>query len=854
MAAAPKKSAEIQAISLLETLTAAAPKNLDEFEQIKSLEPSKAIFSSEQSIRIAFIKQVAKILGDLDESDFSVCRPWSFSPKPRFPLAGVFVVKELLRRSLPFEESDFQFVLSSLGKQVKLEVYQIPFLPQLVRHLGAFLSNKSPSPQLSDAIKRCRNALSWVQNAPERNIAMQLNDLIAASGKKTPLKPGEAWSDAALAHVRALDKNRTPWIALLAHCATAKSSAPSDKWLRIAHELRDTIGASQFFEHMESWFPLVDKPRTAVIAEWHPGNPDPNQLLEPPNDWVLKGLVWCTAGQQSAGLARALANLAVSCYRKIPLKGPREVGVANACVWSLGRMPGIDAVGQLAFLKARVKFGTAGKMIEKSLAAAAERMGITPSEIEELGVPTYGLTDVGLKTEPIGDFVARLTVDPRGDARLRWFRKDEKELKAPPAVVKTADPGRLKELKQTEKDLQRMLSAQRDRLDQLFLAKRSWSFAEWKLRYLDHPLVGTLARRLIWEIHDGREKKNVIFHDKSLVDVHGKPLDFVKDDVRVELWHPIARPVADVLVWRTWLETREVQQPFKQAHREVYLLAPAEEQTGVYSNRFAAHIIRQHQFHSLCAIRNWKNKLRLMVDSTYPPTSLYVEPWKIRAEFWVEGIGTEYGADTNDAGAYKLLASDQVRFYPLEAAQREAHAFGGGYGYREGADTPLPLNSVPPLVFSEVMRDVDLFVGVSSIGGDPAWIDGRAEGTHHNYFREYSFGDLRESGQGRKDLLMRMIPRLKIASRCSFSDRFLVVKGDLRTYKIHLGSGNILMEPNDQYLCIVPARSVETKLGSEKLFLPFDGDRTLSIIISKALLLAADAQITDATIMRQLRA
>jgi len=30
--------------------------------------------------------------------------------------------------------------------------------------------------------------------------------------------------------------------------------------------------------------------------------------------------------------------------------------------------------------------------------------------------------------------------------------------------------------------------------------------------------------------------------------------------------------------------------------------------------------------------------------------------------------------------------------------------------------------------------------------------------------------------------------------------------GDLRTYKIHLGSGNVLMEPNGQYLCIVPTR------------------------------------------------
>ena len=55
-----------------------------------------------------------------------------------------------------------------------------------------------------------------------------------------------------------------------------------------------------------------------------------------------------------------------------------------------------------------------------------------------------------------------------------------------------------------------------------------------------------------------------------------------------------------------------------------------------------------------------------------------------------------------------------------------------------------------------------------------------------------------------REVLDRLIPRLKIAGRCTLADRFLIVRGDRRSYKIHLDSGNILMEPNDQYLCIVP--------------------------------------------------
>jgi hypothetical protein len=103
----------------------------------------------------------------------------------------------------------------------------------------------------------------------------------------------------------------------------------------------------------------------------------------------------------------------------------------------------------------------------------------------------------------------------------------------------------------------------------------------------------------------------------------------------------------------------------------------------------------------------------------------------------------------------------------------------------------------------------------------------------------------------RSEVLQRLIPRLKIADKCSFDKKYLIVKGKLRTYKIHIGSGNIMMEPNDQYLCIVPGG--RTEKDPEKIYLPFEGDRQLSIIISKALLLVDDDKIKDVTITRQIK-
>lgn len=133
------------------------------------------------------------------------------------------------------------------------------------------------------------------------------------------------------------------------------------------------------------------------------------------------------------------------------------------------------------------------------------------------------------------------------------------------------------------------------------------------------------------------------------------------------------------------------------------------------------------------------------------------------------------------------------------------------------ADLPgdAPLTDVPPLVLSELLRDADLTVGVGSLGLDQQATAGQ----------------------------------LKIADRAELTDRFLRVRGQLRTYRIHLGSGNILMEPNDAYLCIVPGHD----RSAPSVFLPFEEDGgMLSVILSKAFLLADDTTISDPSITRQL--
>ncbi len=668
------------------------------------------------------------------------------------------------------------------------------------------------------------------------------------------LVPGEAWSDAVNAELDAMSAaNRAYWIELLEHASTATATRPSAKWLKTAKALVKNIGSKPFASALQHWLPLFNAPRTIRTLPGSFGfRPDSDGTVHEDNATCLRGVLWMVPELASPDLIRALGAVTASCYRKIPGIGPRAVKAGNAGVYALSQINDPFAVGQLALLKVKVKFGSAQKEIEKAFNAAAERSGLPREELEEMSVPTYGLTDVGVCEETMGEFTARLTITGTTTTELVWVKSDGKTQRAVPAAVKEGFKDDLKELQAAAKDIQKMLPAQRQRIDGLFLQQRTWPLTAWRERYLNHPLIGTLARRILWEFKcDGKSVTAIWFKDR-LVDVDLKPVELADDKTTVELWHPIGKAAEEVAAWRSWLDEQQIQQPFKQAHREIYLLTDAERNTRVYSNRYAAHVVKQYQFNALCALRGWKNQLRLMVDAEYPPATLHLPQWGLRAEFWIEGLGTNYGADTSDSGAFLYLSTDQVRFYRVDAAQRIAHAGGGGYhtGYRQDNADALPLEEIPPLVFSEVMRDVDMFVGVASVGNDPAWSDGGPEGRYRAYWENYSFGELNASAKTRQEVLERLVPKLKIAKSCSFVDRFMVVKGTLRTYKIHLGSGNILMEPNDQYLCIVPQQG---QVEEGPVLLPFEGDRTLSIILSKAFMLADDSKIKDQSIVSQIR-
>jgi hypothetical protein len=162
---------------------------------------------------------------------------------------------------------------------------------------------------------------------------------------------------------------------------------------------------------------------------------------------------------------------------------------------------------------------------------------------------------------------------------------------------------------------------------------------------------------------------------------------------------------------------------------------------------------------------------------------------------------------------------------------------------------PVELERIPPIVFSEVLRDVDLFVAVTSVANDPNWADGGPEGQYRAYWQDMAARELGQSAATRKELIRWLIPKLSIADKLEATDKFLIVQGKRQKYAIHFGSSNIQVLPSHRNLCIVPG---DAPKEVRNIKLPFEGDDLLSIILSKAFLLADEDKIKDETILRQL--
>ncbi|MEU4155339.1 DUF4132 domain-containing protein [Actinoplanes sp. NPDC026670] len=377
-----------------------------------------------------------------------------------------------------------------------------------------------------------------------------------------------------------------------------------------------------------------------------------------------------------------------------------------------------------------------------------------------------------------GDYRIELRFD--GAEPLLAVSRAGKPLKSVPAAVR-ADPS-YRELREHQDRLREQARRMRTGLIERLVATAATLTPDELARLRSLPAGAAMLPDLIWRDQGGTVGL----------------LDDVDTTGPVRAVHPFDLLTEGTLAaWQQEVVRRRLRQPVKQVFRELYVLTPAERAAVDVSQRFAGQTVTGRVAAQLLSGRGWST-------------------------------GHEYGDHqaTRPAGdgLVAALSADLHGYWGMGDV-----VLGGLRFLRDGR--PIALSGVPSVVFSEVMRDLDLAVSVAGTTperwGSPPQAETRAR------------------------VLAALISDLGLTG-VTVDGAAAIVRGTRATYRVHLTSGSIHVEPAG-YLCVVPAGFGAT--GHPRLFLPFaDDDRMTSVILSKVLLLSEDDRITDPSILQQLKA
>ena len=395
-----------------------------------------------------------------------------------------------------------------------------------------------------------------------------------------------------------------------------------------------------------------------------------------------------------------------------------------------------------------------------------------------------------------GEVQVTLSVDTVGEAQIRVEKKGRRLKSVPGRIKKEAEIARLLELR--NELLQQGARARRS-LEQAMC--RGAHFSRDQLRQLmAHPVLCPMLEQVVLVAQgDGTPDAvmgYLVQRGQALEDVDGHTTT-LSDTAALRIAHPY--DLWQSGEWHRWQQEcfrRERIQPFKQVFRELYPLTATERAEGTFSRRYEGHQVNPKQALALLDNRGWIVHPQEGVRRAFHDEGLSA---------WLSVTGSTYTpAEVED------MALERVSFT------------------HRGAWQPLPLVEIPPRLFSEVMRDLDLVVSVAHTGGvDP-------EATASTI--EMRASVLRET------LALLAIENVRL------SGQHALVTGRLNNYSVHLGSGVAHQQPGGA-LCIVPVHGQHRG----RLFLPFaDDDPKTAEVLAKVLLLAQDDQIKDPTILEQI--
>ncbi len=392
----------------------------------------------------------------------------------------------------------------------------------------------------------------------------------------------------------------------------------------------------------------------------------------------------------------------------------------------------------------------------------------------------------------VGDVSVALAIDAEGRPEIAVKRGDKPLKNVPPAVKKD---GAVAELFERKTHLKQSASRMRTSLEEAMVRGDAFT-AESLTDLMGNVVLRPMLERLVF-LGEGIAGYPTA-GGKGLRGLAGN-VEPIKPAETLRLAHPV-----DLLASREWSQWQrdcfaaERVQPFKQVFRELYVPTAQETSDATFSRRYAGWQVNPRQALALLGSRGWITAPEAGVFRTFHDEKIVA---------WIEFMETFH-----TPAEIEGLTLEKVRFA------------------RRGDDEALKVAEIPPRLFSEVMRDVDLIVSVAHRGEvDP----------------EASAGTV----EMRAALLRETLSLLNIEN-VRIKEPHVFIDGERGSYDVHLGSATTHMTPGGT-LVIVPVHSQHRG----RIFLPFaDDDPKTAEVLSKVLLLARDREIQDPSLLDQIRA
>ena len=276
----------------------------------------------------------------------------------------------------------------------------------------------------------------------------------------------------------------------------------------------------------------------------------------------------------------------------------------------LKQIGSVSAWAVIQHLSLKSRFPALKEAARKALSEIAAVQGLTLEGLLDQLVPDHGLDAARQRRFVFGEQTFDIDVGPTLKVSLR---------DAQGKILKGLPKGPAKDAaaawKGFKKELESTLNVQAKRLEIAMSQGQKWSIQDFQNLLQNHPVMGILARRLVWGLwRDAEPPIAFELAETGWRDQHGQEVQAPATG-QVAVLHPVFFTPA-LPAWQAHFAAAGIQQPFEQLHRPVFFPTP-EDYVQPHPSRFQGRQVDTRKLQALIRQGGWQAVFEGEIKKTF---------------------------------------------------------------------------------------------------------------------------------------------------------------------------------------------------------------------------------------------